>query len=1302
MFYDRLSRLIFIFTFSYLVFSLWAVTSFATDNLRSVDELEKIIKNFKSSGKIVLPQEMPKSDRPEYPVYKILEGLKIELEKENYAEVILLLEGQRERLLYQGSFDRGVRESYAYLTTFKLWRELAYLILGRSYYMQKNYQQSISNYQGVPIDSIFYVLSKLGESWSLLALGKLQEVQQLIQNIKQAGNNDYDLASEIEIVSAFLEMRKGNYTLAENIAGAVLKNVDKIPYNLQLMLFKITSEAKFHQWVDHNKEWDFNTNRTELMSVIENSKKVPVELCDSECKFFIAEAWWNLASIYRIENPEKYQKEWSAALTNATQMLRGMVENTIRQKRPLISEEGYFLFLASLIEKNDVAVAEPYLRQFSNFYPLGQYREDVHQLLGDFYFEKGEHQKAIEQFRELVKVGGDEKSAYGIYKAAWSFYNEKKTWEALRHLERLLLHYQKQQKEEGSKTSSILKEAERDMLLFLAELMPPLEAIKEIEIFHYSDNRYYQVLEELARIYKKIGKFDESSVVFKKIFIDNSKCVAILYSEIKAYTILYEMLDNELRMGRRERVAKELRENYPLVCKGETLEDPSEFYKKLTQLTLTMHREAKKLENNDHWPSVDKLYSVWNELLSDTKVALLWYHGAQRYEQKGEQDLAILSYEKAALSPQQQESFENRLDAAHSVLNILRKKSDNLSILSKEQEKKIELPFEHTKIIEHLKWYITHFPEAEGRDLADLLLLEHLCKRAAANDYEEIKTTLIDLFNSKGDSQKQQNKLMKVLFYYKERNFWKNTYILVDELSQLSSKFKDQKFKEKILLTKQESAFQYAFTLKGEEARSWYAKSLESSVDPLLKLKAIHNLIMSYEWSSEIEKLQAAMEKYFADNAIFIFENKEEKTAQEIQEVNDMLFSLKMRKGNIYQHLGDYSKAAASILSAIELNPNQLLLTPEQKDKELFNLLLTYGQYRNKQQFLKILKELQKQNSAQLQILDNKIVLARLLFWNNLLRDAWDLLSVIIETEIIPTYNQKKNYAPDSPQYYASYLLLNDLYYVVTTTSDALKPKVDTFLKKHQQELIPTSTLTPLWGTLFHKDYNKENPVWGVWTKSIPTTTTTPTIIEIIKGTLDQIANKIKVITKFSNSPSLEVRADAICALSNFRQEALNELEQAKNHPEMNQWKGLAQKLTDNIQNFLSLLQKEQAACATLKAEAKFVPLISTYITPNKKPLLLNKESEAAAFQLPALSNHQQRLKQVEELLDQQEYALAEKVVLNEYKNGNDNSEEFLAMKSYLLALIRLAHHDTYNASLLLKFSCQDKSIQKMEHCSSL
>ena len=65
---------------------------------------------------------------------------------------------------------------------------------------------------------------------------------------------------------------------------------------------------------------------------------------------------------------------------------------------------------------------------FAKLFPLGRYREDVYQLLGDYYFENRQFKNAINNYRKLVKIGGNEKAFYGMYKAAWAFYNINEKW----------------------------------------------------------------------------------------------------------------------------------------------------------------------------------------------------------------------------------------------------------------------------------------------------------------------------------------------------------------------------------------------------------------------------------------------------------------------------------------------------------------------------------------------------------------------------------------------------------------------------------------------------------------------------------------------------------------------------------------------------------------------------------------------------------------------------------------------------------------------------------------------------------
>ena len=84
-------------------------------------------------------------------------------------------------------------------------------------------------------------------------------------------------------------------------------------------------------------------------------------------------------------------------------------------------------------------------------------------------------------------------------------------------------------------------------------------------------------------------------------------------------------------------------------------------------LTLILHREARKTDSKDAYQSIDYLYTFLQKNFGAKLDFDIYYHGAQRFEQRGKVKEAILWYENAAL-----QKHENSLDAAYTVMKLVK------------------------------------------------------------------------------------------------------------------------------------------------------------------------------------------------------------------------------------------------------------------------------------------------------------------------------------------------------------------------------------------------------------------------------------------------------------------------------------------------------------------------------------------------------------------------------------------------------------------------------------------------------
>jgi len=144
---------------------------------------------------------------------------------------------------------------------------------------------------------------------------------------------------------------------------------------------------------------------------------------------------------------------------------------------------------------------------------------DSHLAIGEINFERGNFSFALTHFDAIRNFPDSKVYPYGLYKAAWSLYNLRKTEEGIKKLEEVVAYGKYVHEKNIESRLDLRKEALGDMTIFYEDVYPARDAFSyftkqagEIDVGPY--------ILKLGRLYERHSRFGERQVVLND-FIKN-------------------------------------------------------------------------------------------------------------------------------------------------------------------------------------------------------------------------------------------------------------------------------------------------------------------------------------------------------------------------------------------------------------------------------------------------------------------------------------------------------------------------------------------------------------------------------------------------------------------------------------------------------------------------------------------------------------------------------------------------------------------------------------------------------------
>jgi tetratricopeptide (TPR) repeat protein len=1159
--------------------------------------------------------------------------------------------------------------------SFPVWRELLYLEAGRAYYKQGELDRAEMFLRAVPDTSPFAVIARLELGWAFL---KQRDVAQANENLGKIGSfadrMDGLQHNEFLLQHAYYSLEVGDPAQAATLAEQAHLRPDATA-ELRSMRSKIIAQSRLSQYLLAVNTTPFQEKKALLDQILREVEGIPARYRDPEFSSLAGETYWHLASLLRIEDPDKYHEQSSAALRRANEWLAPWIDRSLAQKKALFSEDAFFLSVAVLWEQRKYEAAIPRLMAMPAFFPKGEFLQDTYQLLADYYFDAGEFGKALKYYTQLARVGNTEKAAYGVYKAAWTFYNQEEKWKALRHLERLLIHY----KDDLAKTDptapqtmTLLKESENDMLLIMAELLPFRQALQELRIFEFPEDKRIATEERLGTVYKEIGRYEDSIAVLQTLLADSSKTKV---GADRVYHWLGQMLVAQLSSGRRGQIATSLDRFLPILPQpssdeGQKLRDEME--KQIVAITLTVHREAKKTDDEDIWNATDAIYRSVAAHYPDCKDPDLWYYGAQRKEQLGAKRDAMNWYRKAASN----EKYTNRADAALESLRLARDIGN---------EKTAGAKTNYAELSDVASWYLQTFPKAKERGLAEFMVLEFSDK---VKDWKKSHDAVLAFFQTDGFTQDHQDQYLAHNKRLYEAAAWDESYRLANDISKMipqDAKFEVQTLHTKLVGFQQETAFQAAFaaekpqkgqpkpTAEGRDvARLWYERAIMTPADPAVTLKAWHNLLMSYALPAEGEKM---LERFR------VFETSYSSPKGMSKERLALVLSVYARAADAWEAIGQPVRRAETLSRGAQFQGD-----PAKYVAMHWEALTTFGTYYQMSHMKSEIDILRREHPQTINDSKNQMTIARLYFWNANYTDAWNMARAMAD-------------AKDPPA--QTWVLISDLFSYTQKMKNigqgSIYSSIREYLLGHGKQIAGIGILQPILVDVLYPQLNiaklgtleelDREPAGAEQAKTPGAELKAR--VESIARILKALDRQQAVLKSYTQSPAAQIAVAGLCAAPILKRAVVAKLGQFREHPiASKQWNDFVARVGTKMNELSDIARQEQTSCDQQKKTIAYMKPSQEIISPlcgeySCYPTVPSKMEDILALEEERRKNPSTKLDDVRRYLSIGAWAPAEVMAYS----SNSPKERAL-----LLAYIRVAMGDTWNAAPLLKDATTDSA----------
>ncbi len=192
----------------------------------------------------------------------------------------------------------------------------------------------------------------------------------------------------------------------------------------------------------------------------------------------------------------------------------------IQNKFPHFRDMDLVLFNNAFARQQigDNEKAKKVYKELLDTYPESGLVPDTNLALGEMLYDDRKYSPSLDYFNAIRKYPTALVYPYGLYKAAWAYYNTQNTSQALKNLEEVVAFGKNREKDDTTHKLDLKREALGDMVLFFSELYPSTKAVSYFGQ-HADKDEIGVVLLKLATMYGHHSKFPDLEIVLNS-FID--------------------------------------------------------------------------------------------------------------------------------------------------------------------------------------------------------------------------------------------------------------------------------------------------------------------------------------------------------------------------------------------------------------------------------------------------------------------------------------------------------------------------------------------------------------------------------------------------------------------------------------------------------------------------------------------------------------------------------------------------------------------------------------------------------------
>lgn len=177
--------------------------------------------------------------------------------------------------------------------------------------------------------------------------------------------------------------------------------------------------------------------------------------------------------------------------------------------------------------------AESLYQHLVSRFPQSPLAADSELAMGEINYERKNFKLALEHFLNIRKYPQSRAYPYGLYKAAWAYYNMQQNRDALAQLEQVVAYGKKVRDLQLDQKLDLRKEALNDMTIFFEETNPSSHALDYFTA-QSGELPVEPTLLKLGRLYHHHSRYDDVNVVFTDFIhkFPHSPFLRIVYNEL--------------------------------------------------------------------------------------------------------------------------------------------------------------------------------------------------------------------------------------------------------------------------------------------------------------------------------------------------------------------------------------------------------------------------------------------------------------------------------------------------------------------------------------------------------------------------------------------------------------------------------------------------------------------------------------------------------------------------------------------------------------------------------------------------